>query len=253
MTSTFRASLALALAATLSVGAAQAQAPAQAPAKAGTPTAPATAPAIAKTGDDILETAAKAGNFKTLARLLDTADLTKVLKGKGPFTVFAPTDDAFAKLTKEQTEALTTPKFKPLLVSMLGAHVIPGKVLKSDRITAAKAFHVKMYNGSLVAVDGKDAKAVKFGTATVTKADIEAANGVVHVIDTVYLPKRVRAALFAIDKAEKARAAAGPALQKAKELGGKAVDATKDAAGKAVDKAKEAVGSKPATPAPATK
>ena len=248
MTTKIRATLALALAASFAVSAAFAQAPAQAPAKAATPSAPAAAPAMAK--DDILDTAAKAGNFKTLAKLLDVTDLTKVLKGKGPFTVFAPTDEAFAKLTKEQIETLTTPKYKPLLVSMLGSHVLVGKTLKSDRMVEAKAFSAQMRNSSFVSVDAKDPKAIKFGGGLVTKADIEASNGIIHVIDTVYQPKRVRAALYTIDKAQKAKAAAGPALEKAKEVGGKAlekakevggkaVDATKDAAGKAVDKAKE--------------
>jgi uncharacterized surface protein with fasciclin (FAS1) repeats len=252
-----RASVAFALAATLGMSTAFAQAPAAAPA---TPAAP----AGAKIADDILDTAAKAGNFKTLAKALEAADLVKVLKGKGPFTVFAPTDEAFAKLPKEQTEALLDPKNKRWLTSALGAHVVAGKALKSERFVKAVGLYVKMNNGSVVAVDAKDPKAVKFGKGLVTKADIEASNGVIHVVDTVYLPKRVRTALFAIDKAAKAKAAAGPALEKAKdaggkalekakEVGGKAVEATKDAAGKAVDKAKEVTGAKPATPAPANK
>ena len=143
-----------------------------------------------------------------------------------------------------------------ILVSTLGSHVLSGKILKADRIASTKPTYVKMSNGSLVAIDAKDANAIKFGGATITKADIEASNGVIHVIDSVYLPKRVRAALYAIDKAQKAKAAAGPALQKAKEVGGKALDATKDAAGKVIDKGKEviekgkeAVGGAPA-PAP---
>ena len=265
-----RAATALALTALLGMSTAFAQAPAQAPATAPAAKVPATTPApapagvpaVTKVGDDILETAAKAGNFKTLAKALDAADLTKVLKGKGPFTVFAPTDEAFAKLSKEQTDALLDPKNKRWLTSALGAHVIAGKALNAERFIKAKGLYVKMYNGSVVAVDAKDAKAVKFGSGLVTKADIEASNGVIHVIDTVYLPKRVRTALYAIDKAAKAKAAAGPALEKAKEagskamekakeVGGKAVEATKDAAGKAVDKAKEVTGAKPATPAPA--
>jgi uncharacterized surface protein with fasciclin (FAS1) repeats len=286
MTLKICASLALALAAPLAVGAAFAQAPAApatAPAPAVTPApasaapsaaapaaatpkaaaTPAAAAAAAKPADDILAVAAKAGNFKTLATMLDAADLTKVLKGKGPFTVFAPSDEAFAKLTKEQIEALTTPKFKPLLGSMLGAHVLSGKALKADSFIAAKAQSVRMTNSSYVLLDAKDGKTVKFGGSLVTKADIEASNGIIHVIDTVYLPKRVKVALFAIDKTNKAAAAAGPALQKAKEVGGKALDkakevggkaveATKDAAGKAVDKAKEVTSPTPA-PAPAPK
>jgi uncharacterized surface protein with fasciclin (FAS1) repeats len=262
MTTKIRAplTLALALAASFAVSTAFAQAPAQAPAKAATPSAPAAAPAGTKVADDILDTAAKAGNFKTLAKLLNDTDLTKVLKGKGPFTVFAPTDEAFAKLTKEQLDTLLTPKYKSLLVSMLGAHVLVNKTLKTERMIEAKAFSAQMRNNSFVSVDAKDPKAIKFGGALVTKANIEASNGVIHVIDTVYQPKRVRAALYTIDKAQKTKAAAGPALEKAKDLGGKAVekakdlggkavDATKDAAGKAVDKAKEMTA--PATvPAP---
>ena len=183
--------LAFVIATTLAAGSASApvamaQGPAQAPGKA---TAPSPAPAGVKAIDDILDTAAKAGNFKTLAKVLDAADLTKVLKGKGPFTVFAPTDEAFAKLSKEQTEAILDPKNKRWLVSTLGSHVLSGKILKADRIASTKPTYVKMSNGSLVAIDAKDANAIKFGGATITKADIEASNGVIHVIDSVLLPK----------------------------------------------------------------
>lgn len=261
MKTTIRASLALAMAAALAVGTASAQAPAPSAPKTATPPA-AAAPAVPKSADDILETASKAGNFKIFARALEAADLTKVLKGKGPFTVFAPTDEAFGKLSKEQLDALLEPKNKRWLVSTMGSHVLAAKVLKSDRMTKAINFHAKMHNGSLVAISAKDpAAGLTFGGAKVVKADIEASNGVVHAIDAVYLPKRVRAALYAIDKTAKAKAAAGPALEKAKQVGGKAleatkdaagkaVEATKDAAGKAVDKAKELTAPKTTVPAP---
>jgi uncharacterized surface protein with fasciclin (FAS1) repeats len=267
-----RASVALALLATLGMSAAFAQAPAQAPAtapaaKAPAATAapaPATTPAGTKIVDDILTTASKAGNFKTLAKALDAADLTKVLQGKGPFTVFAPTDEAFAKIPKEQLDALLLPENKRSLASTLNAHVVAGKAVKSERFVAAKGLYLRMNNNSVLAVDAKDpAKGIKIGDALITKADIVASNGVIHVVDTVYVPKRVRAVLASKAKLTQAKAAAGPALEKAKEVGGKAmekakevggkaVEATKDAAGKAVDKAKEMTAPS-TTPAPANK
>ena len=270
MKTMIRASFALAMAATLGMSTAFAQAPAAAPAKTA---APAAAPA-AKPTDDIIATATKAGNFKTLLKALDAADLTKVLKGKGPFTVFAPTDEAFAKVPKEQLDALLQPENKKSLASTLNAHVVPGKAVKSERFVKAKGLYLRMNNNSVLAIDAKDpAKGIKFGEATVTKADIDASNGVIHVVDTVYVPKRVRVVLYSKAKAAQAKAASGPALEKAKEVGskalektkevggkaldkakevgGKAVEATKDAAGKAVEKAKEATGT--GTPAPANK
>jgi uncharacterized surface protein with fasciclin (FAS1) repeats len=261
-----RASAALALLATLGMSAAFAQSPATAPAAKApaTTAAPTAAPAPAKATDDVVATAAKAGNFKTLAKLLDAADLTKVLKGKGPFTVFAPTDEAFAKIPKEQLDALLLPENKRSLASTLNAHVVAGKAVKSERFVAAKGLYLRMNNNTVLPVDAKDpAKGIKIGDALITKADIEASNGVIHVVDAVYVPKRVRAVLASKAKLAQAKAAAGPALEKAKdaggkalekakEVGGKAVEATKDAAGKAVDKAKEMTAPS-TTPAPANK
>lgn len=240
MKTMIRASAAFALLATLGMSAAFAQAPAVAPA-AKAPVATA-APAAAAT-DDILATAAKAGNFKTLAKLLDTADLTKVLKGKGPFTVFAPTDEAFAKIPKEQLDALLLPENKRSLASTLNAHVVAGKAVKSERFVAAKGLYLRMNNNTVLPVDAKDpAKGIKIGDALITKADIVASNGVVHVVDTVYVPKRVRAVLASKAKLMQAKAAAGPALEKAKEVGGKAMEKAKEVGGKAMEKAKEVGG-----------
>jgi uncharacterized surface protein with fasciclin (FAS1) repeats len=220
----------------------------------------------ARAADDILTTAAKAGNFKTLGDAIKAADLTETLKAKGPFTVFAPTDEAFAKLPKEKLEALMKPENKRWLVSLLGAHVLSGKALKSDRIAAAKNFNVKMLNGSNVEIDTK--KGVTFGKGTVTKADIDATNGVIHVVDAVYVPKRVTAALYVADKTAKAKAAAASAAaaakaagskamdaaksagEKAKAMGGKALDAAKDVGKAATEKAKSMTSPSPA-PAPA--
>jgi uncharacterized surface protein with fasciclin (FAS1) repeats len=204
-------------------------------APAAKPAAPATA-APAAAGDDILTTAGKAGNFKTLAKALDAAGLTAALKGKGPFTVFAPTDDAFAKVPKETMDALLDPKNKTWLEQTLKAHVLAGKTLTSKRIAEAKSFNVRMLNGSSVAIATKDGPT--FGGAKISKADIAASNGLIHVIDAVYLPKRVRAALATKAAAAKVTAAAGPAASKAKEATIKAYEKSKEAAQKAYEKAK---------------
>lgn len=205
------------------------------------------AAAPAKAADDIVDTAVKAGTFKTLAQALTAADLIKTLKGTGPFTVFAPTDEAFAKLPKETLDALLKPENKKQLTSVLLYHVISGKAVKSDRITKAKNFSVKMANNGYNEVDTKNG--VTIGKAKVTKADIEASNGVIHVIDTVLVPKTVSARLAFASAATKVKAATGAAVEKAKEVGGKAMDAAKSG----VDKAKDAMTPKPAEPAPAKK
>jgi uncharacterized surface protein with fasciclin (FAS1) repeats len=143
-----------------------------------TPTA---APAAKKEVKDIVDTAIAAGNFKTLAKALQAADLVQTLKGKGPFTVFAPTDDAFAKLPPGTLEALLNdiPKLKAILTY----HVVAGKVTAAQVATLKKA---KTVNGASVTLDSK--AGVKVNGATVTAADIEATNGVIHVIDAVILP-----------------------------------------------------------------
>ncbi len=132
---------------------------------------------------DIVDTAIAAGTFKTLAKALTEAGLVETLKGKGPFTVFAPTDEAFAKLPKGTVEALLKDKKK--LAAVLTYHVVAGKVLAAD---AAKLTSAKTVNGQSLTI--KAAKGtVTIDGATVIKADIIASNGVIHVIDAVILPK----------------------------------------------------------------
>ena len=130
---------------------------------------------------DIVDTAVKAGSFKTLATALTAAGLVDTLKGPGPFTVFAPTDEAFAKIPKAQLDALLKDKAK--LTAVLTYHVVPGKVMAAD----VKAGKVKTVQGSelTIATTG----GVTVDKAKVTKTDIVADNGVIHVIDTVLMPK----------------------------------------------------------------
>lgn len=134
---------------------------------------------------DIVDTAVAAGSFKTLAAALKAADLVDTLKGKGPFTVFAPTDEAFAKLPKETLESLLKPENKKKLVGILTYHVVSGKVLAKDVVKLTES---KTVQGSSVKIVAKDGN-VTVDDAKVTKTDIVASNGVIHVIDTVILPK----------------------------------------------------------------
>jgi len=134
---------------------------------------------------DIVDTAVAAGNFKTLVAAVQAAGLADTLKGKGPFTVFAPTDEAFAKLPAGTVEDLLKPENKEKLVGILTYHVIPGKVMSGD--IAGKKTDVATVQGSKLSVDATSG--VKVDNASVTTADIEASNGVIHVIDTVVLPK----------------------------------------------------------------
>jgi uncharacterized surface protein with fasciclin (FAS1) repeats len=131
---------------------------------------------------DVVDTAVGAGDFKTLAAALEKADLVKTLKGKGPFTVFAPTDAAFAKLPKADLESLLADKAK--LAAVLTYHVVPGKVMAKD----VKAGKVKTVQGSELTV-ATDGSGVMVDNAKVVKTDIVADNGVIHVIDSVVLPK----------------------------------------------------------------
>jgi uncharacterized surface protein with fasciclin (FAS1) repeats len=130
---------------------------------------------------DIVDTAVKAGSFKTLAAALTAADLIDTLKGDGPFTVFAPTDDAFAKIPKADLDALLADKAK--LTAVLTYHVVPGKVMAAD----VKAGDVKTVQGSNITITTSDG--VKVNNAQVVKTDIVAKNGVIHVIDTVIIPE----------------------------------------------------------------
>lgn len=131
---------------------------------------------------DIVDTAVAAGQFKTLVTALKAAGLVETLKGDGPFTVFAPTDEAFAKIPKEKLEALL--KDKKALTAVLTYHVVAGKVMAAD---AAKLDAAKTVNGQPVKIEAKDGK-VMVGGAEVVKADIECTNGVIHVIDAVLMP-----------------------------------------------------------------
>ena len=134
---------------------------------------------------DIVATAVKAGSFKTLAAALTAADLVEALQGKGPFTVLAPTDEAFAKLPAGTVDELLKPENKDKLVAVLTYHVVPGKVMAAD--LAGKEMKVKTVQGSEVSINGKDG--VTVDGAKVIQADIVTDNGVIHVIDAVILPK----------------------------------------------------------------
>ena len=133
---------------------------------------------------DIVDTAVGAGQFKTLATALKAADLVETLKGPGPFTVFAPTDEAFAKLPAGTVENLLKPENKAKLTAILTYHVVPGAV-KAEQVT--KLTEAKTVNGAMVKISTEDGK-VMINDATVVTPDIEASNGVIHVIDTVILP-----------------------------------------------------------------
>jgi uncharacterized surface protein with fasciclin (FAS1) repeats len=141
----------------------------------------------ARAADDIVDTAAKAGSFNTLVTAVKAAGLVDTLKGKGPFTVFAPTDEAFKKLPSGTLESLLKPENKERLVSILTYHVVPG-AYDASRITAEKnkRFSLKSVQGADIAVDTSDG--VMVSGANVTKADIRTSNGVIHVIDSVIMP-----------------------------------------------------------------
>jgi uncharacterized surface protein with fasciclin (FAS1) repeats len=133
----------------------------------------------------IVETAVAAGNFKTLVTALQAAGLVDTLKGTGPFTVFAPTDEAFAKLPAGTVENLLKPENKEKLVAILTYHVVAGDVMAKDVVKMSEA----------KTLNGKDVKIMVHGStvmindATVIKADIVCSNGVIHVIDTVLIPQ----------------------------------------------------------------
>ena len=137
--------------------------------------------ALAAQAKDIVETAVAAGSFKTLATALQAAGLVDTLKGKGPFTVFAPTDEAFAKIPKADLDALLKDKAK--LTAVLTYHVVPGKVMAKD----VKAGKVKTVQGSDITL--ATTGGVTVNNAKVVSADVGASNGVIHVIDTVLMPK----------------------------------------------------------------
>jgi len=146
---------------------------------------PATAKAAGTTAQkNIVETAVAAGSFNTLVAAVKAAGLVETLSGNGPFTVFAPTDEAFAKLPKGTLEDLLKPENKAKLTSILTYHVVAGSVMAADVVKLESA---KTVNGQSVKIQAKDGK-VMLGSSQVVKTDIATSNGVIHVIDTVLLP-----------------------------------------------------------------
>ncbi|MEM1101294.1 MAG: fasciclin domain-containing protein [Pseudomonadota bacterium] len=139
--------------------------------------------ALAMSSKDIVDTAAEAGSFETLLAAATAAGLVDTLKGEGPFTVFAPTDEAFAALPEGTVETLLMPENQDQLVAILTYHVVPGKVMSTDLSDDMMAATV---NGAEIMIDLDDG--VMVNTASVVSADIEASNGVIHVIDSVILP-----------------------------------------------------------------
>ncbi|MDW4500070.1 fasciclin domain-containing protein [Sulfitobacter sp. D35] len=140
--------------------------------------------AYAQDSKDVVDTAVDAGSFTTLVAAVEAAGLVETLKGEGPFTVFAPTDEAFAALPEGTVDTLLQPENKDQLVSILTYHVVPGKVMSTDLSDGMAATTVQ---GGDLNVDLSDG--VKINDATVTQPDIEASNGVIHVVDTVILPE----------------------------------------------------------------
>ena len=134
---------------------------------------------------DIVDTAVSAKSFSTLVAALKAADLVDVLRGKGPFTVFAPTDDAFAKLPAGTLENLLKPENKAKLQSILTYHVVPGRYMAADVVKMNSA---KTVNGSSFTISNSYGNAM-VDNARITKTDIKASNGIIHVIDSVILPK----------------------------------------------------------------
>ena len=132
---------------------------------------------------NIVETAIGAGSFTTLVAAVEAAGLVETMTGEGPFTVFAPTDDAFAALPAGTVESLLLPENRDQLVSILTYHVVPGAVMSTDLTNGMTATTVQGGDLTIDLTDG-----VKVNGATVTAADIEASNGVIHVVDTVILP-----------------------------------------------------------------
>ena len=134
---------------------------------------------------DIVDTAVAAGSFNLLVAAVDAAGLVDVLKSEGPFTVFAPTDDAFAALPEGTVEALLAEEGLGTLTTILTYHVVPGKVMSAD--IAGQALEAETAAGIMLAIDATG-DSVMVGGATVVAADIETSNGVIHVIDSIMLP-----------------------------------------------------------------
>ncbi|MEO8270031.1 MAG: fasciclin domain-containing protein [Aureliella sp.] len=149
------------------------------------PTKGTTSAKVSDETKDIVDTAVAAGEFKTLAAALKAAGLVETLKGKGPFTVFAPTDAAFAKLPKGTLDDLLKPANKEKLTKILTFHVLPKKETVAN---LAKMKMAKTVEGSELKIADKDGK-LMIGKAQMTKTDIECANGVIHIVDTVLMPE----------------------------------------------------------------
>ena len=140
-------------------------------------------------GMDIVDTAVEAGTFNTLAAALTAADLVETLKGEGPFTVFAPTDEAFAKLPEGTVEDLLKPENKGKLAAILQYHVVPSKIMAGDIADGTAEVKTLKAEGDMTIEVTKNADGVMVDGAKVVAADVAADNGVIHVIDTVILPQ----------------------------------------------------------------
>ncbi|MFG6136558.1 fasciclin domain-containing protein [Halomonas sp. B23F22_10] len=134
---------------------------------------------------DIVDTAVEAGQFETLVAAVKAANLVETLKGEGPFTVFAPTDEAFAALPEGTVDDLLKPENRDTLTAVLTYHVVPGKVMAEDAMGADSVTTVQGQDISITTMDGQ----VMVNDATVIQPDIEASNGVIHVIDGVLMPE----------------------------------------------------------------
>jgi uncharacterized surface protein with fasciclin (FAS1) repeats len=145
------------------------------------------APARAQQTRNIVDTAIAAGTFTTLAKALKAADLVATLEGPGPFTVFAPTDEAFAKLPAGTLDNLLEPENKDKLRRILTYHVVAGEVRAADVVKLQSA---KAVSGDTITVKARDGK-VHVDDANVTRTDIRASNGVIHIIDAVIIPKGI--------------------------------------------------------------
>ncbi|MCK2183752.1 fasciclin domain-containing protein [Halomonas getboli] len=134
---------------------------------------------------DIVDTAVEAGQFETLVAAVKAAGLVETLKGEGPFTVFAPTDEAFAALPEGTVDELLKPENRDTLTAVLTYHVVPGRIMAEDAMAADSASTVQGQDISITTMDGQ----VMVNDATVIQPDIEASNGVIHVIDGVLMPE----------------------------------------------------------------
>ena len=141
--------------------------------------------AMSHSKKDIVDTAVEAGSFKTLTKALEAADLVSTLKGEGPFTVFAPTDAAFAKLPPGTLADLLKPENKSKLQEILTYHVVPGRLMASDVVSRNEA---KTVSGGELMIK-EDMGKVMIDNAQITQTDIDCSNGVIHVIDTVIMPQ----------------------------------------------------------------